>query len=62
MNWLPGTIVKGEGIFFDFNEKKILDWSEQFQSEHLTKINDRYNKVRKERGLAERKIELKIFF
>ncbi|MDC0937866.1 DUF1998 domain-containing protein [Pelagibacteraceae bacterium] len=61
LDWLPGTIVKGEGIFLELNEKKILEWSEQFKSDHLIKINDSYNKIRKSRGLEEKKLNSKFF-
>ena len=61
LEWLPGIIVKGEGIFFEFNEEKIINWENQFKSKHLMEINDRYNKMRKERGLPERKLNTKLF-
>ena len=61
LNWWPGTIVKGEGIFFEFDEKKISEWAEKFKSKHLFGINDRYNKLRKDRGMEERKLNTKFF-
>jgi len=61
LDWHPGVTVKGEGIFFEFNEEKIINWENQFKSKHLIEINDRYNKMRKERGLPERKLNTKLF-
>ena len=60
LNWLPGIIVKGRE-FFEFNEKKLKEWSSNFSQNHLIEINDRYNKNRKERNLPERKLNTKFF-
>ena len=61
LNWLPGITVKGEGIFFEFDRKKIDNWESKIKSDHLLYINDRYNRVRSERGLQERKLNTKFF-
>ena len=47
LDWYPGITVKGEGIFFEFNEKRLKEWSNNFSQNHLLEINDRYNKNRK---------------
>ena len=61
LEWYPGITVKGEGIFFEFDQKKIKEWSNNFSQNHLLEINDRYNKTRKERNLPERKLNTKFF-
>lgn len=61
LNWLPGMIVKGEGIFIEFNIDKILEWEKDFKGENLKNINIKYNTLRKERGLSKREINYKFF-
>ena len=61
LEWYPGITVKGEGIFFEFDEKNLKKWSNNFSQNHLIEINDRYNKNRKERNLSERKLNTKFF-
>ena len=61
LEWYPGITVKGEGIFFEFDEKNLEKWSNNFSQNHLIEINDRYNKNRKERNLPERKLNTKFF-
>ena len=61
LNWLPGITVKGEGIFFEFNKELISNWEQKFDSTHLEAINEKYNKVRSDRGLARRNINTKLF-
>jgi hypothetical protein len=61
LDWYPGITVKGEGIFFEFNEKNLNDWENKFKQDHLLKINDNYNKTRKDRNLPERKLNTKFF-
>ena len=60
-NWLPGVINKGEGIFFEFNGEKIKKWESEFNSDHLIKIQLKYNELRKQRAQSERKINNKLF-
>ena len=26
INWLPAVVVKGEGVFFEFNEQRLNNW------------------------------------
>ena len=26
IKWLPAVVVKGEGVFFEFNEKRLKEW------------------------------------
>lgn len=60
LDWYPGITVKGEGIF-EFNKKEIINWENNFKQSHLLKINDKYNKSRKEQNLPERKLNTKFF-
>ena len=62
IRWLPGTIVKGEGIFFEFNKKTIDEWEKHFNFEHIHKIVERFNELRKIRGLDEIKNIKNKFF
>ncbi len=62
IKWLPATIVKGEGIFFEFNKKAIQDWEKQFNFNDLNEIVKNLNELRKIRGLSEnRNIKNKFF-
>ena len=62
IRWLPGTIVKGEGIFFEFNSKRIEDWENNFDFKHLHQIINRFNDERKIRGLNEPKLIKNKYF
>lgn len=53
LNWLPATVVYGEGIFFEFNSQMIRNWSEILEvKERVEKLNRNYNRSRIERGLS----------
>jgi hypothetical protein len=48
-NWLPGIKNNGEGIFFQFNEKKLREWEEKADVSKLSSETiDRYNKRREQ--------------
>ena len=53
IRWLPATVVKGEGIFFEFNLAKIKEWENKFDFKYLLEIKKRYDDLRKLRGLNE---------
>ena len=55
IRWLPATVVKGEGIFFEFNLNTINEWEEKFDFKHLLEIKKKYNELRRLRGLKEEK-------
>ena len=38
-----------------------MEWESNFKQDYLIKINDNYNKLRKERNLGERKLNTKFF-
>tara|TARA_B100001971_G_C18266818_1_gene593820 strand:- start:171 stop:1949 length:1779 start_codon:yes stop_codon:yes gene_type:complete len=55
--WLPAVIVKGEGIFFQFDNEKIKKWSENSNIiERAQQINKQYNQFRAALGLIPRTI------
>ena len=60
LNWLPATVVHGEGIFFDFNPQKLRVWTEnpKVKARILT-LKERYNQRRLERGQEESEITAK---
>lgn len=42
-NWLPAIEVYGEGIFFEFNSKKIKEWAQQEKiAERIKRMSDAY--------------------
>ena len=53
INWLPATVVYGEGIFIDFNENKLRQWAKkELVVERISKLRRRYNERRSERGMS----------
>ena len=55
IRWLPATVVKGEGIFFEFNLDSINEWEKKFNFKYLDEIKKKYAELRKQRGLFEEK-------
>ncbi len=54
-DWLPAINVHGEGIFFEFNPSKLLEWEKNaFVEEEATKIQDKYNHHREQLGFQSR--------
>ncbi len=59
-NWLPGARNNGEGIFFQFDQNKLMEWSRETNpSEITTDIITRYNKQRDQLGYSTMPIESK---
>ncbi|GAB4286306.1 MAG: DUF1998 domain-containing protein [Ignavibacteriaceae bacterium] len=55
INWLPAVVVKGEGVFFEFNEQKLSSWIQN--SEVIRRANhlsNNYNQERIKRNLEKR--------
>lgn len=51
INWLPAIVVRGEGIFLEFNSKRLQEWASRKQV--LTRAGmliDHFNAARKKRG------------
>ncbi|MDB9784499.1 DUF1998 domain-containing protein [Pelagibacteraceae bacterium] len=55
IRWLPATVVKGEGIFFEFNLDSINEWEKKFNFKYINEIKKKYTELRKIRGLSEEK-------
>ncbi len=54
LNWLPASVVYGEGIFFEFNGAMICDWLENEEvRERVISMKRSYNQSRIERGMGE---------
>ena len=55
INWLPAVVVKGEGVFFEFNEQRLNNWLQN--SEILRRANHlshNYNQERVKRNQDKR--------
>jgi hypothetical protein len=56
-NWLPAYEVYGEGIFFEFDEKQLLEWEQQPKIvSRIQRLDRRYRDVQKSRRLGEQEI------
>jgi hypothetical protein len=47
-NWLPAVAVYGEGIFLEFNEKRLTDWENRFKQllkKHFAPLQTAFNKM-----------------
>lgn len=61
--WLPATVVYGEGIFLEFDERKIAAWADDERvSARILGLAEKYNQRRSERGLQETDISAKYVF
>lgn len=57
INWLPAIVVRGEGVFFKFNEKAIKDWASKKEIiERVKGLAKNFNKTKLDRGQEERNI------
>ena len=60
LHWLPATVVHGEGIFFEFNSRKLRDWTENPDVKtRILSLKEGYNQRRLERGMKEKEISAK---
>lgn len=54
-DWLPAINVHGEGIFFEFNNRRLLNWEDKpIVKEEATKIFEKYNYQREQFGYQPR--------
>jgi len=61
INWLPAIVVKGEGVFFEFNSDRLKKWA--LQNDVITRVNklfSRYNSERVKRNREVRKLTPKF--
>lgn len=57
IEWLPAVVVKGEGVFFEFNQRKLKEWSSNNRIiERIKRLSDSYNNERIKRGKERRNI------
>lgn len=57
ITWLPAIVIRGEGVFFEFNQTKIKSWAQQPQiKERITILSNNYNNERIKRGREVRNI------
>lgn len=60
LSWLPATVVHGEGIFFEFDPRKLRDWTEKPKVKaRVRSLKKVYNRRRQQRGLMETEITAK---
>ena len=53
LSWLPATVVRGEGIFFEFRADCIASWCDSENvNNRIAGLEERYNHARLERGLS----------
>ena len=58
ITWLPAMVVRGEGVFFEFSEKRLKEWVTK--KEVITRakfLSDNYNKPRQAKGQKRREIK-----
>lgn len=57
IEWLPAVVVRGEGVFFEFNEKRLKEWAAKDEVIKRAKIlSDNYNRPRELKGQKRREI------
>ena len=61
IRWLPGTIVKGEGIFLNFDKKQLALWENQFNFEYIDQILINLKKRDSDMNKTIRRINRKYF-
>jgi hypothetical protein len=58
IEWLPAIVVRGEGVFFEFNGKRLKEWSKYEEVKKRTRfLYDSYNRPREAKGEKRREIK-----
>ncbi len=58
ITWLPAMVVRGEGVFFEFNEKRLKEWGTKKEVIARAKfLSDNYNRPREAKGQKRREIK-----
>ena len=58
IEWLPAVVVRGEGVFFEFNEKRLKEWATKDEVIKRAKyLSDNYNRPRELKGQKRRDIK-----
>lgn len=57
IGWLPAIVVKGEGVFFDFDHRRLYAWAQREDVQaRVNKLAARFNQVRADRNMEPRNI------
>ena len=63
LQWLPATVVYGEGIFLEFNSNALEAWcAKPVVQSRISVLKEHYNRSRLERGMDEVEITAKYVF
>lgn len=58
IEWLPAVVVKGEGVFFEFNVKRLKEWAAKDEViKRANFLSDNYNHPRELKGQKRREIK-----
>lgn len=58
IEWLPAIVVRGEGVFFEFNEKRLKEWSDNEEVKKRVKfLSSNYNRPREAKGQKRKEIK-----
>lgn len=58
IEWLPAVVVKGEGVFFEFNEQRLKTWSSRDDViKRVNFLSDNYKRPRELKGQKRREIK-----
>ncbi len=58
ITWLPAMVVRGEGVFFEFSEKRLKEWVTIKEVIARAKfLSDNYNRPREAKGQKRREIK-----
>jgi hypothetical protein len=58
ITWLPAMVVRGEGVFFEFSEKRLKEWVTKKEVIARAKfLSDNYNRPREAKGQKRREIK-----
>ena len=61
INWLPATMVRGEGIFLKLDEERLAIWEQNPDViERFTSLRNDYNQVREDRNQSKRQFSPKF--
>lgn len=57
ITWLPAIVVRGEGVFFEFSERRMLEWASKAEViSRVERLSRNYNSERLRRGKEARNI------
>lgn len=57
INWLPAIVVRGEGVFFKFNERALKSWSSKKEViDRVNLLSKNFNKTKNDKGQSPRNI------